>query len=226
MGGSPNSSDDAAERYLSPPPPSGVRERIASNRGTIMGAAGAMLVITAIFGAVFIFGSDGKGSGDITRAFGHVSAEDQDRLAEFGIHQVASRDEVVAMIASMQRGDATRATDKAKTSLASLQSAAAIVERIENDDMRQVLGDLTLANRRFVRSCLELVTYLRAHPGEKGGRTRSLLADVGQTARGAQRAQRRMVVRVAPYMNDAQRAELKRQRQLDEERLSSAAGQE
>ncbi len=178
--------------------------------------------MVAIAAGVLILSGDGKGSGDIERAFGRVSFEDERLVTDASVHHAAILNGMLAMIGSGTRGDLRDATGKADQTLGSIDGAADAIERIDNTRLRESFTDLLRSRRAFVTSYLDLVTYACEHP--RGSKARALRERVRQAAVGMHRADQRMIARVRPYMTAEQASELRRAQERNAERFTEAVG--
>ena len=96
---------DPLERHLNPPPPSGLRERLAQRRGALLGALGVMAAIVLAAVGFLLLSGDGKGSGDFERAFGRLSEQDELHATDVGHHQTGALNGILGMIESTGRGE-------------------------------------------------------------------------------------------------------------------------
>jgi hypothetical protein len=226
MGDHPSAPHDPAERYYSAPPPSGVRERLSRRRGAIIGGVVVLTLATGIPAGALLLSGDGKGSGDIERAFGRVSPQDERLAADAAVHHAGVYNGIIAMVRSGTTGDLSEATAEAEQTLGSLDRAALVVDRIDNEPLRRAYRDITLARRDFVRSYDELATYLLEHPGKRRDtKARALAAHVDEAGVDIDRADRRLITRIKPYMTAKQRSAFRESQQRHAQRFADALGQ-
>jgi hypothetical protein len=219
-------SGDPAERHFSPPPPSGFRERLAVHRGTLFGMAVVAAVVAAIAVAVLLAAGDGKGSGDIERAFGRLSQEDEQRMIDAQLHHTGAANGLISMIESTAEAKLDEATEYATQSEGSLESAAGVVDSMDNETLRGTFRELTATRLDFVESYQELFRYVRTHRSRRmTPEARAIVAEVRKAARAMVRADQRLLDRVEPYMTPEQRGQMRRAQAGTAARLKRATGE-
>src|SRR4051812_684127 len=96
---------DPAERYYSPPPPSGLRERVLLRKRSLMAAGAIALAVVAVFAIALLASGDGKGSGHPERAFGgYISPADQEVLGRISVARNQANSAYLKVAAAARRG--------------------------------------------------------------------------------------------------------------------------
>src|SRR3954468_8508046 len=157
---------DPAARYYSPAPPSGLRERLQHRKKALIAAAVALVVIGAAFGVARVVSGDGKGSGNIERAFGgYISPQDQNTLASITIARKwaqTSYDQVAKAARSHDLNGIARA---AETGRRRVDQALADTSRLQNDKLHAELTAVLEPQREVFVAYGRVASYAASHRG-------------------------------------------------------------
>jgi hypothetical protein len=216
--------DDSTERYYSPPPPTGLRERLRARRRSVIAAAVAVLVVGGVFGIARVVSGDGKGSGNIERAFGgYVSPEDQDTLASVTIARKAAQTSYVDMAAAARKHDVKgliRAADKGRSEV---DQALSDTSGFENDQLQAALTAMLKPLREVFVAYGRLAAYASSHRGT-GSRAKfnELVRRAADAEASARTASEAFYQRISVYMTPGQRRQLREEERAWQAELHEA----
>jgi hypothetical protein len=158
-----------------------------------------------------VLAGDGKGSGDIQRAFGYMSAEDERSFYDFGLASQEANHHVVEMLADANRGRPRAAATSAAEAIRIIDRSLGYARAIENERLRSRLVGLAGARRDFAAAMERAARYGASNRGRLTRRADALVQRVEQAATGVARAQRDLLAQIRPYMTPEQRRQLREQ---------------
>jgi hypothetical protein len=162
-----------------------------------------------------VLAGDGKGSGDIQRAFGYMSAEDERSFYDFGSATQEANHHVVEMLAHANRGRPRAAAASAAEAIRIIDRSLGYARAIDNERLRSPLVGLARARRDFAAAMEGAARYGAGNRGRVTRRAEVLVQRVQRAATGVARAQRGLRAQILPYMTPEQR------RQMREETLAT-----
>ena len=210
---------DPLERYYSAPPPSGLRERLRQRKRSLLVAVVTVLAVGAAFGVARIAAGDGKGSGNVQRAFGgYISPEDEDRLASITSARNAAETSYLDITDAARAKDLDAIVRAAATGSRRVNTALAGARELENDQLRTELTALLERQRDVFVAYGRLATYARTHRGRASkAKLDELVTRTTQAEARSRAASATFYKRVSAYMRPEQR------RQFEETRRAGSA---
>jgi hypothetical protein len=218
--------DDPAARYYSPPPPSGLRERLQHRKKSLIAAAVAVCVIGATFGVARIVSGDGKGSGHIERAFGgYISPHDQDIVASITIARNGAQTSYVEIVRTARGKDLKGITRAAESGRRHVDAALADTSRLENEKLRAELTALLKPQREVFVAYGRISSYAASHRGTGStSKLHELVRRATQAEARAQAATAAFYQHVSAYMTPEQRRQFREEQRAWESEVKAAGG--
>jgi hypothetical protein len=205
---------DPAERFYSPPPPEGLRERLQHHRPSLVGAAVLLLLVGAAFAIARVASGDGKNSGHPERAFGgYLSQSDQDGVSKVTIARREASSAYIEVVAASKKGSLGAVKRAAAAGRNSTELGLQDAARIQNGELRTLLERILSTENKVFVGYWNLATYLKAHPDHASkAKVRELVSAARTAEVDAQSASDAFRERIAPYLTPEQRSELQAQR--------------
>jgi hypothetical protein len=201
--------------------PQTIRDPAQQRKSTLIAAAAVILFALTVVGIVVAVSGDGKGSGNLQRAFGgYISPEDEVLLEKINDTGYASNEYYLKVTKAAGDQDLDRLARVADRGRTALDEGLRTVAAVENDGLQSELGRVLRAKRAVFVAYGGLATYLRIHgTGKSTPHAQRLLARAAQAERRMRLAERHFFTRVAPYMNPEQRRLVREQQRSYESQL-------
>ena len=214
---------DPAERYYSPPPPSGLRERLVARKRSLIAAAIFVLAVVAVFAIARVVSGDGKNSGHLERAFGgNISVNDKQRLADIAWARDGANGSYIGLIQGMRNRDLDAALDATNEGQRLTESALGAAGAIENERLRSGISRVLETQHEVFAAYGRVLTYAREHRFTP--KARMLLRTAARAEVAAREASADFYRTVSPYMTPEQRREFSKQQSVWRSRVQEAGG--